>query len=155
MGTTLPAFTPLEDSLWLTLCCRALDYRTARPVLLVLLTAAASYVVVVPLKVWTDRSAPHAPWPEAVKLFAHDAGWSYPSGHVVNTLIWYPVLVLLTERALRRPMAALPRRVVLVAPVVVVFAAVTYLGYHWITDCVAGVLLGSALALVLRRFHSR
>ena len=33
MGITLPAFTPLEDSLWLTLCCRALDYRTPDPVL--------------------------------------------------------------------------------------------------------------------------
>ena len=33
MGITLPAFTPLEDSLWLTLCCRALDYRSPRPVL--------------------------------------------------------------------------------------------------------------------------
>jgi len=29
MGITLPAFTPLEDSLWLTLCCRALDNRAA------------------------------------------------------------------------------------------------------------------------------
>lgn len=33
MGTTLPAFTPLEDSLWLTLCCRALDNRAPRPIL--------------------------------------------------------------------------------------------------------------------------
>jgi O-methyltransferase involved in polyketide biosynthesis len=33
MGITLPAFTPLEDSLWLTLCCRALDYRSPSPVL--------------------------------------------------------------------------------------------------------------------------
>jgi len=33
MSTTLPAFTPLEDSLYLTLCCRALDNRSTRPVL--------------------------------------------------------------------------------------------------------------------------
>ncbi len=33
MATTLPAFTPVEDSLFLTLCCRALDYRSPRPVL--------------------------------------------------------------------------------------------------------------------------
>ncbi len=81
----------------------------------------------------------------------HDAGWSYPSGHVVNTLIWYPVFLLLVERALRRQLAGRTRRVVLVAPVVIVFATVTYLGYHWVTDSVAGVLLGSALWLVLRR----
>jgi membrane-associated phospholipid phosphatase len=125
--------------------------RTLRPVLLVVVTAAVSYVVVVPLKVATDRSAPHAPWPDAVELFANDAGWSYPSGHAVNTLIWYPVVVLLIERTLRRPLPTAARRAILVVPVVIVFATITYLGFHWLTDSVAGVLLGAALWLVLRR----
>ena len=33
MSTTLPTFTPLENSLWLTLCARALDNRSAHPIL--------------------------------------------------------------------------------------------------------------------------
>jgi O-methyltransferase involved in polyketide biosynthesis len=33
MGITLPAFTPVEDSLFLTLCCRALDNRSPEPIL--------------------------------------------------------------------------------------------------------------------------
>jgi O-methyltransferase involved in polyketide biosynthesis len=33
MGITLPALTPLEDSLWLTLCGRALDNRSEHPIL--------------------------------------------------------------------------------------------------------------------------
>ncbi|MGY1696574.1 MULTISPECIES: class I SAM-dependent methyltransferase [unclassified Geodermatophilus] len=33
MAIALPAFPPLEDSLYLTLCCRALDNRSPRPVL--------------------------------------------------------------------------------------------------------------------------
>ena len=33
MTITLPAFTPLEDSLWLTLCSRALDNRQPDPIL--------------------------------------------------------------------------------------------------------------------------
>lgn len=33
MSTTLPTFTPLENSLWLTLCARALDNRSPRPIL--------------------------------------------------------------------------------------------------------------------------
>jgi O-methyltransferase involved in polyketide biosynthesis len=33
MTTTLPAFTPLENSLWLTLCARALDNRSPQPIL--------------------------------------------------------------------------------------------------------------------------
>ena len=31
--TALPAFTPLEESLWLTLCARALDNRSPHPIL--------------------------------------------------------------------------------------------------------------------------
>jgi hypothetical protein len=33
MAITLPAFTPVEDSLFLTLYCRALDNRLSKPVL--------------------------------------------------------------------------------------------------------------------------
>ena len=33
MAVTLPTFTPLEDSLWLTLCARALDNRSPHPIL--------------------------------------------------------------------------------------------------------------------------
>jgi O-methyltransferase involved in polyketide biosynthesis len=33
MATTVPALRPIEDSLFVTLCCRALDYRSPRPVL--------------------------------------------------------------------------------------------------------------------------
>ena len=33
MATTLPTFTPLEESLWLTLCARALDNRSPHPIL--------------------------------------------------------------------------------------------------------------------------
>ncbi|MEV0714901.1 phosphatase PAP2 family protein [Asanoa sp. NPDC050611] len=128
--------------------------RTVRPAVAVVGTALVSYVVVVPLKVWTDRSAPHAPWYDAVEVFANDAGWSYPSGHVVNTLIWYPVVVLLAERAVHRPLSTVVRRAVLVVPVVLVFASVTYLGYHWLTDSVAGLLLGLALAQSLNAVWS-
>jgi membrane-associated phospholipid phosphatase len=124
---------------------------TPRPVLRVLVTAAASYVVAIPIKMLTDRSAPRAPWPDAVRLFTHEAGWSYPSGHVLNTLIWYPVLVLLVERVLRHPIDPGPRRAILVAPVVIVAATVTYLGFHWLTDSAAGVLLGLGLERALRR----
>ena len=33
MAVTLPTFTPLEESLWLTLCARALDNRSPHPIL--------------------------------------------------------------------------------------------------------------------------
>jgi O-methyltransferase involved in polyketide biosynthesis len=33
MGFELPTFTPVEDSLFLTLCCRAMDNRLPKPIL--------------------------------------------------------------------------------------------------------------------------
>jgi O-methyltransferase involved in polyketide biosynthesis len=33
MGISLPTFTPIEESLFLTLCARALDSRSSHPIL--------------------------------------------------------------------------------------------------------------------------
>jgi hypothetical protein len=57
-----------------------------------------------------------------------------PSGHGLNTPIWYPVLILLVDRLLRHPIDARLRRAILVAPVAIVAGTVTYLGFHWFTD---------------------
>jgi membrane-associated phospholipid phosphatase len=140
----------LAPALFVVAFVVAMREHTPRPLLRVLVTAAASYVVVTPIKILTDRSAPHAPWPNPVRLFTHDAGWSYPSGHVLNTLIWYPVLILLVGRLLRHPIDARLRRAILVTPVVIVAGTVTYLGFHWLTDSAASVLLGLGLERALR-----
>jgi membrane-associated phospholipid phosphatase len=129
----------------------ALRGHTLRPILLVVVTFASGYLVVVPLKMLTDRAAPHSAQPDSVHLFANDSGWSYPSGHLVNAVIWYPLLILLIEQLRGRPLPVRVRRVLRVAPVVVVTATVTYLGFHWLTDAAAGLLLGLALERTLRR----
>lgn len=133
----------------------ALRQRSPRLVLVVAVTFAASYVVVVPLKILTDRAAPRSAKPAAVELFANDAGWSYPSGHVVNAVIWYPVLLMLLDHMLRRPLPPAVRTAILVVPVVTAFVTVTYLSFHWFTDAVAGVLLGIALHRLLRLVNDR
>lgn len=72
--------------------------RSLRPLILPLATFALTTVVIYALKVWTDRAAPRAPKPDAVELFS--GGASYPSGHVVVTIVWYGVIVLLLDRLL-------------------------------------------------------
>lgn len=133
----------------------ALRQRSPRFVLSVAVTFAASYLVVVPLKMLTDRAAPRSAKPAAVELFANDAGWSYPSGHVFNAVIWYPVLLMLLDHLLRRPLPPAARTAILVVPVVTTFVTVTYLSFHWFTDAVAGVLLGIALQRLLRLVNDR
>lgn len=68
-------------------------------------------------------------------------GGSYPSGHVGNAAVLAVVLVLLVRRA---------AAVVVGAGYVVAMAlARTYLGVHWITDTLGGLLAGAGAALLV------
>ncbi|MFC7549749.1 phosphatase PAP2 family protein [Plantactinospora sp. GCM10030261] len=139
--------------------------RSVRPVLPVLLTAALIYLTVAPLKILTARPAPSAdvrepflPPAQTLPLFQHDLplsyARSYPSGHVTNTILWYGVLALLLAALLRTLGRSLPDGLVTlvrVLPPAVVFGTTTYLGWHWLTDSVAGLLLGLILDRLLHR----
>jgi membrane-associated phospholipid phosphatase len=117
----------------------ALFRRSGRAVLLVATAFAVTAVPLAVLKWLTARPAPHAALahPERFGL----GGASYPSGHLVAAIVWYGVLVTLIGRWYR--IRWLP-------PVLVTFTTV-YLGYHWLTDTVAGILLGLLLDRELRR----
>jgi len=121
---------------------------TVRPFLLVAGAFALTYVTIGPLKVWTDRLAAsehvHA-HPEY--LFYAGEGLSYPSGHVVNAIVWYGVLATLLTGALRPRLVAAIRYTI---PLVLLFTT-TYLSFHWITDGLAALLLGLLLDRLLRR----
>lgn len=128
-------------------------HRTIRP----LLPVAAAYVVlalVLGVKDWMDRVPPrfptgHAPYVDAAGsvLFSGQGASSYPSGHGANTAVWYGLIVLLCGAAL----SATWRRVLLVAPPLVSLSAQLYLGYHWLSDSVAGYLLGWLIIRAVRR----
>ncbi len=133
--------------------------RSIRPFLVFAAAFVLTYVTIGPLKIWLDRAAPAFDGPDRLVLFnAHASGvkaMSYPSGHVANALVWYGVIaILLTAllRSLDRP-ALSPRAyaALRVLPPVIVFGTTTWLAYHWITDSVAGLLLGLILTRLLAR----
>ena len=79
---------------------------------------------------------------------------SYPSGHVANAIVWYGVIALLLPRCCATFGRTVPPAlvtVIRVVPPVVVFSTTTYLGWHWLTDSVAGLLLGLLLDRLLHR----
>jgi membrane-associated phospholipid phosphatase len=134
-----------------------LAYRT-RTVRAVLPFAAAfvlTYVTIGPLKIWAGRAAPRFDGPDKTIMFnPHASGasaMSYPSGHMANSLVWYAVIALLLAAVLRRPLRAWESYAVRVLPVVILFCTTVYTGFHWLTDSVAGVLLGLFLARLIDR----
>ena len=133
--------------------------RSVRPFLVFVAVFVLTYLTIGPLKIWSDRAAPRFVPANRTELFNDLASGryaqSYPSGHVVNALLWYAAIALLAGalmRALDRP--PLPPAVLIairVLPAAIVFCTTTYLSWHWITDSVAGLLLGLVLVRLLAR----
>jgi membrane-associated phospholipid phosphatase len=119
-------------------------HRSLRPLLPVVAAYVGLLFLIGPIKVLTDRVAPHGPSGSA-EFFT--GGMSYPSGHVANTIVWYGVLSLLLGSVLG-PAA---RRWLRILPPVIVFVITTYLGFHWLTDSIAGLFAGLLLDRALRR----
>jgi membrane-associated phospholipid phosphatase len=134
-----------------------LTYRTrsVRAVLRFVAAFVLTYITIGPLKVWADRAAPRFDGPDKTVMFNPYAdgvkAMSYPSGHLGNSLVWYAVLALLAAALLRRPLRRAETLALRVAPVVIVFVTTVYTGFHWLTDSVAGVLLGVVLARLIER----
>jgi membrane-associated phospholipid phosphatase len=151
--------TPLLLIAWALGEWLALRDRTLRPVLLVFTAALLVGGSVFAVKTLTERGAPSSPLPpeQVVHLLGplppgeYAAG--YPSGHVVNTVVWYGVLLLLIGALLRASDRRVPpawRVTIRVAPVMIVLVTTTYLSFHWFTDGLAGLALGLAIDRTLR-----
>lgn len=121
--------------------------KTVRPVLVPVAAFMLTYLIVGPIKVWSNRAVPHH---GPIEMFAHPNGpysMAYPSGHTANAIVWYGALMLLIGPYLPRLIYWLVR---IGAPLTVA-AAMVYIDYHWLTDVVAALPLGLFLVRVLYR----
>jgi membrane-associated phospholipid phosphatase len=123
----------------------AVRHRSVRPLLPVVAAFALTFGTLTLLKLLTERPAPHATVPHPERF--GQGGASYPSGHLVNAIVWYGVLALLLQPWL----TASRGRLLVLVPTVILAVTTVYLGYHWLTDTVAGILLGLLLFRLLRR----
>ncbi|MEV7227636.1 MULTISPECIES: phosphatase PAP2 family protein [Polymorphospora] len=130
--------------------------RSVRPALVFAGGFLITYATIGPMKLLLHRGYPHnedVAHPE--RLFSDPTEHAYPSGHVANAIVWYGVITLLLAgllRHLHRPdVSPAVYRTIRVAPPAIVFCTTTYLGFHWITDSIAGFLLGLLLSRLLSR----
>jgi hypothetical protein len=129
--------------------------RSVRAVLPFVTAFVLTYITIGPLKIWAGRAAPAFAGPDKAIMhnpFAAGAtAMSYPSGHMGNSLVWYGVIALLTAALIKRPLTARESFLIRFLPVVILFGTTIYTGFHWLTDSVAGVLLGLFLTRLMAR----
>ena len=95
-------------------------------------------------------------FPEILPSFTHKVGaYSFPSGHVLRATITYGLVLYLAERwdLFGRDSSRLSPVLVLV--ILFVGYAVVYLGWHWFSDAVGGLLLGLTLLFGLIAYLER
>ena len=95
-------------------------------------------------------------FPEFLPSLGHKIGhYSFPSGHVVRATLAYGLVLYLAERweLFGRDSSRLSPILVLV--IFFVGYGVVYLGWHWLSDAIGGLLLGLALLFALIAYLER
>jgi membrane-associated phospholipid phosphatase len=95
-------------------------------------------------------------FPSIFPALSHNVGrYSFPSGHVVRATIAYGLVLYLAERweLFGRDSSRLSPVLVLV--IFFVSYAVIYLGWHWMSDALGGLLLGLTLLFGLIAYLER
>ncbi|HET7800774.1 MAG TPA: phosphatase PAP2 family protein [Humibacillus xanthopallidus] len=127
----------------------ALWRRSWTPVVLTLIAAAGSVAMTVVGKDMVDRARP----PAALAVPPLEVSPSFPSGHTLNATVLITMIVYLllieTTATWQRVLAV----TVGAAFVVLMGLSRVYLGHHWLTDVVAGWLIGLAWALAVITAH--
>ncbi|WP_082399322.1 phosphatase PAP2 family protein [Gordonia phthalatica] len=139
-------FSPGLVPVWALCAAAYLLYRDRRVhrAFAVLASVAGAAVVAEVIKMIVARPRP----PAVDQIPAYEATMSFPSGHVTGTAALLVALALVGSAAASRT-----ARIVAVSGAVVAtcFVAWTrlYLGVHWLSDAVAGLVVGTASAVLV------
>jgi undecaprenyl-diphosphatase len=115
--------------------------RTLLPLGLLAATYGGALVLETGLKHLIGRARPPAP-----ERLVAATGYAFPSGHAtLGTAVWTAVAVLLVWATSGRRWRWAPAAVA-VAVILAVDASRLYLGVHWLSDVLAGSLVGGAWA---------
>jgi diacylglycerol kinase family enzyme/membrane-associated phospholipid phosphatase len=118
--------------------------RWTRAALFVALAALISAAAAPAVKALVGRTRP-----EWVDPIGTAAGHSFPSGHATGGAVFATALVLVTVSSVRRGLRRRLLILLLVAVAVVLGLDRIFLGVHYLSDVVAGWLLGTALTMLV------
>lgn len=92
--------------------------------------------------------------PEEAQQLIVVSGFSYPSGHSLSTSALYLTIAIIAGRHVQHSGARAAIFLAVTAVLLMVGASRVYLGVHYATDVVSGILLGAAWALLLAGFFT-
>jgi undecaprenyl-diphosphatase len=125
--------------------------RIGRPGAALFLTVASggSLLIDAAMKVLFQRPRPTVPW--AIP----PADYSFPSGHTMNSVAFYVALAIIVW-SIRGQRAGAVMLAAAAALSLLIGLSRIYLGYHYFTDVLGGILAGTSwLLIVLAAFRSR
>ncbi len=128
--------------------------RTWHPLAIVAAAEVAFYVGIGGMKVLLGRTAPAAGegtfWMDGGALEHGWYGIAYPSGHAAEAILFYGAAAYLV-RTYASPDMRIRRRLNFLVALITANALVVayYLGYHWPTDLLGGVLAGGLMLRII------
>ncbi|HUQ80376.1 MAG TPA: phosphatase PAP2 family protein [Gemmatimonadaceae bacterium] len=86
------------------------------------------------------------PRPQVFEWGTHASSWSFPSGHAMSSTVVYITIAYLAARLQKTRLARFATLAIFAVMVVIICASRLYLGVHYPSDVLAGVIIGLAWA---------
>lgn len=147
LDTVMKTFTDIGSSLvivpiFLIVVAGLIWKRRYGAALFLGVAAGGSLVLQATMKLFFARPRQQLPWAQVLP------DYSFPSGHTMNAIIFYVAVALIAWSVFGRRLG-LAAVVVAIAVALAVGVSRIYLGYHYLTDVVGGLLAGIAWLLVV------